>query len=66
MAANTPKPTKVIVKCKHCGWRVFDKVTPTTGIIAVKCPKCGQVSEIDLSLRRAVRYRLAARRNLTH
>ena len=33
-------------------WRIFDKVTMTTGNIEIKCPKCGYVNEIDLSLRR--------------
>lgn len=43
---------KVIVRCKRCEWRIFDKVTKTTGNIEIKCPKCGYVNEIDLSLRR--------------
>lgn len=43
---------KVIVRCKRCEWRIFDKVTMTTGNIEIKCPKCGHVNEIDLSLRR--------------
>ena len=42
---------KVIVRCKRCEWRIFDKVTMTTGNIEIKCPKCGYVNEIDLSLR---------------
>lgn len=43
---------KVIVRCKRCEWRIFDKVTMTTGNIEIKCPECGYVNEIDLSLRR--------------
>ena len=43
---------KVIVRCKRCEWRIFDKVTMTIGNIEIKCPKCGYVNEIDLSLRR--------------
>ena len=43
---------KGIVSCKRCEWRIFDKVTMTTGNIEIKCPKCGYVNEIDLSLRR--------------
>lgn len=43
---------KVIVRCKRCEWRIFDKVTMTTGNIEIKCPKCGYVNEIDLLLRR--------------
>lgn len=29
---------KIIVRCKNCGWRIFDKVTMTTGVIELKCP----------------------------
>ena len=43
---------KVIVRCKRCEWRIFDKVTMTTGNIEIKCPKSGYVNEIDLSMRR--------------
>ena len=49
--------TKLIVRCPKCGWRIFDKVTPTTGLISVKCPKCKNVVQVDLSLRRRVKYR---------
>jgi phage FluMu protein Com len=50
---------KIIVRCKHCGWRILDKVTMTTGIIEMKCPNCRKVVEVDLSLRRgAVKYRI--------
>lgn len=50
---------KVIVKCPRCDWRIFDKVTPTTGIIELKCPKCNKVVSVDLSLRKTAKYRLA-------
>ena len=50
---------KIIVRCKHCGWRIFDKVTMTIGVIELKCPNCHKVVEVDLSLRRGnVKYRL--------
>lgn len=49
---------KIIVRCKSCGWRILDKVTPTTGTIEMKCPRCGNINEIDLSLRRGnIRFR---------
>ena len=49
---------KIIVRCKNCGWRIFDKVTMTTGGIELKCPNCHRVVEVDLSLRRGnVKYR---------
>ena len=34
---------KIIVRCKNCGWRIFDKVTLTTGVIELKCPNCHRV-----------------------
>ena len=53
---------KIIVRCPKCDWRIFDKVTPTTGTIELKCPNCRRVVEVDLSLRRnsKIKYRLAA------
>ena len=39
---------KIIVRCKNCGWRIFDKVTMTTGVIELKCPNCHRVVEVDL------------------
>lgn len=50
---------KVIVKCPRCDWRILDKVTPASGVIEVKCPKCHNIVAVDLSLRRAIKYRLA-------
>lgn len=45
--------TKIVKKCPKCGRRIFDKVTPTSGVIEIKCPQCKQVIEIDLSFRTA-------------
>ena len=61
---ETKKNLRVSKKCPNCGWRVLDKITPTTGVIELKCPKCGKPVKIDLSYRRsmdncALRYRLA-------
>lgn len=38
---------KIIVRCKNCGWRIFDKVTMTTGVIELKCPNCHRVVEVQ-------------------
>lgn len=43
---------KIIVKCPKCSKRVFDKVKGATGIISIKCPHCGNIVEVDLSLRK--------------
>ena len=39
---------KVVKRCPKCNWRIFDKVTPTSGIIELKCPNCRKIVEIDL------------------
>jgi phage FluMu protein Com len=41
----------VVVRCPVCGWRIFNKVTPTSGEVQVKCPKCRHEVTIDLALR---------------
>ena len=49
---------------QNCGWRIFDKVTMTTGVIELKCPNCHRVVEVDLSLRKGtVKYRLTRSSN---
>lgn len=45
--------TRIIKKCPNCGRRIFDKITPTSGVIEIKCPQCKQIIEIDLSYRTA-------------
>lgn len=46
---------KVVKRCPKCDWRIFDKVTPTSGIIELKCPNCRKIVEIDLSYRTPIR-----------
>ena len=53
------KTIKIVKRCPACNWRIFDKVTPTTGVIEIKCPNCRKTVTIDLSLRRPVKYRIA-------
>jgi len=56
---------RVVKKCPKCDWRILDKVTPTSGIIEIKCPKCRNIVPIDLSNRmaqpRRIYYRIACR-----
>ena len=49
---------RIAKHCPVCSWRIFDKVTPTSGIIEIKCPRCGQVVKINLALRQPIHYRL--------
>lgn len=55
------KTTGIIVRCPNCEWRILDKISPTSGNIKVKCPKCGKEVVLNLSLRRNVLYRMASR-----
>lgn len=49
----------IVVKCPSCEWRILDKITPTTGTIRLKCPRCGRLVIVDLSLRKSIKFRLA-------
>ena len=42
---------RVSKRCPVCGWRVMDKVTPTSGIVELKCEHCKSIVQIDLSYR---------------
>lgn len=46
---------RVVKKCPNCGWRILDKVTPTTGVIEMKCPNCRRIVEVDLAFRKIKR-----------
>lgn len=48
-----PYEVKIVKRCPNCDWRILDKVTPTSGVIELKCPNCRKVVEIDLSYRTA-------------
>ena len=48
---------KVAIYCPSCRHRVFDKLTPTSGKISIKCPRCKEIITIDLSMRKIVKYR---------
>ena len=53
------QPINVAVRCPKRNWRVMDKISPTTGKIEIKCPRCHRVVEVDLALRRKILYRKA-------
>lgn len=65
MSEKKANEMRVSKRCPNCGWRVLDKITPTTGIIELKCSRCGKPVKIDLSYRLSasspnLRYRLAS------
>ena len=57
---------KVVKRCPKCDWRIFDKVTPTSGIIELKCPNCRKIVEIDPSYRTPIRRRATYYRASCH
>lgn len=61
-AMPTTESIKVAVHCNNCKRIVAYKLCKGSGILQVKCPKCGCEIRIDLSLRRTkypVFYRTA-------
>ena len=40
ITVDSKKEMLVMKKCPVCDRRIFDKITPTTGTIALKCPHC--------------------------
>ena len=55
----------VAVRCPKCDWRVMDKLSPATGKVKIKCPRCRQVVEVDLALRRKAMYRRTYRNQIS-
>lgn len=43
---------KVAVRCKECGRIICYKISAGTGIVEMKCTKCGAVANVNLALRR--------------
>ena len=43
----------VVKRCPNCGRRLCDKLGSCTGMIEIKCQKCGRVAKGDLALRKA-------------
>ena len=53
---------KIAVRCKKCSHLIAYKVSAASGFLEVKCPRCGEVSKINLALRNAkplIFYRMA-------
>ena len=41
------EPICVSKRCPYCDRRLFDKISPTTGTISIKCPQCKNVVVIN-------------------
>lgn len=55
------EPVKVAVRCKECGRIICYKISAGTGIVELKCTKCGAVASVNLALRRStarISYRI--------
>ena len=53
METNSGQEMRVAVKCKVCQRVIFYKSTPLSGKIELKCPKCHQITNINLAYRRS-------------
>lgn len=53
METNSGQEMRVAVKCKVCQRVIFYKTTPLSGKIELKCPKCHQITHINLAYRRS-------------
>lgn len=45
---NNDKDYRVPIYCPICKKRLFDILTPSEGIIEIKCPKCKQIIVVNL------------------
>lgn len=45
----TEQPRAAAVHCPKCRWRILDKISPTSGEIQIKCPRCRQEVQLNLS-----------------
>ena len=45
------KEIRVAKTCPHCGERLFDKISISTGFVEIKCPRCRHVVCINLAMR---------------
>ena len=61
-SANECQSIRVMNVCPECGKRLLDKITPTTGKIEMKCPRCNKIVELNLSFRRGPSLRSFYRR----
>lgn len=43
------KTMKISKKCPKCGRRLFDKISPASGYIEIKCNKCGASTAVRRS-----------------
>lgn len=51
-AVSHEEVMKVAVQCKACKRVIAYKLSTASGLLRIKCPKCGCEMNIDLSLRR--------------
>lgn len=45
------QPIGIMKQCPKCGKRLFEKITPTTGTIKLKCSNCHRIVEVNLAFR---------------
>jgi phage FluMu protein Com len=52
MEVKDNKQIRVEVRCKTCGRLLCYKVSMASGMVEMKCSKCGQTALVNLALRR--------------
>ena len=50
MVAKEDKSIRVEVRCKTCGRLLFYKMGEASGVLEIKCSKCGKIAVVDLSV----------------
>ena len=52
MEVKEQKTVRVEIRCKTCGRLLCYKVSMASGLVEMKCTKCGQTAVVNLALRR--------------
>ena len=53
-AVGQLKSVEVARRCPMCGRKLYMKLGDCSGMIAIKCQKCGRTVNMNLALRKAV------------
>lgn len=64
MMEEQDKQIRVEVRCKTCGRLLCYKMTAASGLVEMKCTKCGKTEVVNLALRKR-RYPIQCRRAKT-
>ena len=57
---NDREGIRVCKFCPKCNMRLFDKITPASGCVEIKCPRCKSIVTINLEFRCKIRHRVSS------